>query len=230
MRTSGFPSFKNLVTPQISSVDPSVVYDISKIDFDRLRQEFERTPAKKTTVQNLRFVIEQRLQRLIAQNPLRTKFQGHYEEIVHEYNQEKDSVTIEHTFEALLRFVKELDEEEARAIREGLDVESVAVYDLLRKPDLNAKEIARIKQIAVELLATLKAEKLRVNQWRDKEGTRDAVRSTIFDFLYSDKTGLPDSYSDEEIKAKSEDVFRHVFYAYPTIPSPIFDEPVVGRS
>ena len=32
-----------------NSVDPSVVYDISKIDFDRLRQEFERTPAKKTT-------------------------------------------------------------------------------------------------------------------------------------------------------------------------------------
>jgi type I restriction enzyme R subunit len=218
------------ITTITPSNGPSVVYDISKIDFDRLRQEFERTPAKKTTVQNLRYVIEQRLQRLIAQNPLRTNFQGHYEEIVHEYNQEKDRVTIEHTFEALLRFVKELDEEEARAIREGLDVESVAVYDLLRKPDLNAKEIARIKQIAVELLATLKAEKLRVNQWRDKEGTRDAVRSTIFDFLYSDKTGLPDSYSDEEIKVKSEDVFRHVFYAYPTIPSPIFDEPSVARS
>ena len=218
------------ITTITPSGDPSVVYDISKIDFDRLRQEFERTPAKRTTVQNLRYVIEQRLQRLIAQNPLRTNFQGHYEEIVHEYNQEKDRVTIEHTFEALLRFVKELDEEEARAIREGLDVESVAVYDLLRKPDLNAKEIARIKQIAVELLATLKAEKLRVNQWRDKEGTRDAVRSTIFDFLYSDKTGLPDSYSDEEIKAKSEDVFRHVFYAYPTIPSPLFDEPSAARS
>src|SRR5690242_1297362 len=61
-------------------------------------------------------------------------------------------------------------------------------------------------------------------------GTREAVRSTIFDFLYVDKTGLPDSYSDEEIKAKSEDVFRHVFYAYPTIPSAIFDEPVVARA
>jgi type I restriction enzyme R subunit len=218
------------ITTNTPTGDSSVVYDISKIDFVRLRQEFERTPAKKTTVQNLRNVIEQRLQRLIAQNPLRTNFQGHYEEIVREYNQEKDRVTIEHTFEALLRFVQELDEEEARAIREGLDVESVAVYDLLRKPDLSAKEIARIKQIAVELLATLKTEKLRVNQWRDKEATRDAVRSTIFDFLYSDKTGLPDSYSDEEIKAKSEDVFRHVFYAYPTIPSPIFDEGAVARS
>jgi hypothetical protein len=116
---------------------------------------------------------------LIAQNPLRTNFQAHYEDIVHEHNQEKDRVTIEHTFEQLLKFVDELDEEEERAIREGLDVESVAIFDLLKKPELNPKEIARIKQVAVGLLAALKAEQLRVNHWRDKEATRDAVRSTI---------------------------------------------------
>jgi type I restriction enzyme R subunit len=210
------------ITTTAPNGDPSVVYDISKIDFERLRQEFERSPAKKTTVQNLRHVIEQRLQRLIAQNPLRTNFQGHYEKIVHEYNQEKDRVTIEHTFEALLRFVDDLDEEEARAIREGLDPESVVIYDLLKKPDLTPKEIGRIKQVAVDLLATLKAEKLRVNQWRDKEATRDAVRAAIFDFLYSDQTGLPETYSDAEIKAKSDGVFQHVFYAYPTVPSPLY--------
>jgi type I restriction enzyme R subunit len=211
------------ITTKAPSGEPNVVYDISKIDFERLRQEFERSPAKHTTVQNLKHLVEQRLQQLIAQNPLRTNYQTHYEEIVKEYNQEKDRVTIEHTFEQLLRFVGELDEEESRAIREGLDVESVVIYDLLKKPDLTPKEIARIKQVAVELLAALKAEQLRVNQWRDKEATRDAVRARIFDFLYSDKTGLPESYSDDEIKAKSEDVFGHVFYAYPTIPSPIYN-------
>jgi type I restriction enzyme R subunit len=210
------------ITTKDTTGQASVVYDISKIDFERLRQEFEHTPAPHTTVQNLKHVIEQRLQRLMAQNPLRTNFQAHYEEIVHEYNQEKDRVTIEHTFEQLLRFVQELNEEEARAIREGLDVESVVIYDLLQKPALDAKEIARIKQVAVELLATLKAEKLRVNQWRDKEATRDAVRSTIFDFLYSDNTGLPAAYTDDEIKTKADAIFQHVFYAYPTIPSPIY--------
>jgi type I restriction enzyme R subunit len=202
--------------------EPSVVYDISKIDFERLRQEFVRSPAKNTTVQNLKAVIEQRLQRLIAQNPLRTNFQAHYEEIVTEYNQEKDRVTIEHTFEQLLRFVEELDVEEARAIREGLDPESVVIFDLLKKAALTPQEVARIKEVAVALLGTLKAEQLRVNQWRDKEATRDAVRARIFDFLYSDNTGLPEAYTDEEIKTKSEDIFRHVFYAYPTIPSPIY--------
>ena len=113
-------------------------YDISKIDFDRLRREFERSPAKRTTVQNLKAAIEQRLQRLLQQNPLRTDFQRHYEEIVAEYNREKDRVTIEKTFEALLRFMNEMGEEESRAVREGLDEESLALFDLLKKPDLSA--------------------------------------------------------------------------------------------
>jgi type I restriction enzyme R subunit len=203
--------------------DDGTIYDISKIDFDRLRQEFQRTNAPNTTVQNLRAAIEQRLGRLIAQNPLRTDFQEHYDQIVREYNQEKDRVTIERTFEELLRFIGELDEEQTRAIREGLDQESLALYDLLMKPSLTPNEIAQIKKVAVELLSKLKEEKLTVDQWRDKEGTRDAVRSTIHDFLYSDKTGLPAVYSDDEIRDRSEKAFQHVFYAYPTIPSPIYD-------
>jgi type I restriction enzyme R subunit len=36
-------------------------FDISRIDFDRLRREFERSPAKHTTIQNLKTAIEQRL-------------------------------------------------------------------------------------------------------------------------------------------------------------------------
>ena len=56
----------------------------------------------------------------MEKNPLRTDFQRHYEEIVAEYNREKDRVTIEKTFEDLLKFVQGLGEEEARHIREGL--------------------------------------------------------------------------------------------------------------
>ena len=117
---------------------PSEVYDISKIDFERLRKEFDRSPRKNTTVQNLRQAVEQRLQRLLLQNPLRTDFQQHYEQIVSEYNREKDRVTIEKTFEALFSLVQELDDEEHRAVREGLDEESLAIFDLLKKSDLKA--------------------------------------------------------------------------------------------
>ena len=197
-------------------------YDISKIDFDRLRREFERSPAKRTTVQNLKTAIEQRLQRLLQQNPLRTDFQRNYEEIVAEYNREKDRVTIEKTFEALLQIMGEMGDEESRAVREGLDEESLAVFDLLRKPDLTSGDIKRIKAVAVELLETLKAEKPRIDHWRDKEATRDAVRLTIQDYLWSEQTGLPVTYSEEDVRDKTEAVFVHVFRAYPTVPSPYY--------
>lgn len=217
------------IATRTTSSENSTVYDISKIDFERLRQEFHRAAAPNTTLQNLRIVIEKRLQRLIAQNPLRTDFQEHYEQIVREYNQEKDRAIIERTFEELLRFIGELDEEQSRAIREGLDQESLALYDLLMKPSLTPNEIAQIKKVAMELLSTLKEEKLSVDQWRDKEGTRDAVHSAIFDFLYSDKTGLPPVYKEDEIKERSDKIFQHVFYAYPTVPSPIYGSKSAGE-
>ncbi len=198
-------------------------YDISKIDFDLLRREFERVKAKKTTVQNLSHAIEQRVQRLLQQNPLRTDLQEHYEKVVASYNSEKDRQTIEATFAALITLVEELTEEESRAMREGLDEESLAIFDLLKKPDLDAKGIKTIKQVAVELLQTLKAEKLKIEHWRERENTRDAVKSLIGNFLYSDQTGLPaDWYSEDDVETKTEEVFRHVFRAYPTAESPYF--------
>ena len=199
-------------------------YDISRIDFERLKREFEHSPTKNTTVQNLRHSVENRLRRLMQQNPLRTDFQQHYEEIVAEYNREKDRVAIEQTFEALFKLVRELDEEENRWVREGLDKESLAIFDLLKKPALGPAEIKQIKAVARDLLEKLKAEKLRIDQWQDKEATRDAVRVVIRDFLYSDETGLPESsYSEADVGTKTEDVFHHVYRVYPTLPSPYYE-------
>jgi len=203
--------------------DPERLFDISRIDFDRLRREFAKISTKRTTVQNLRQAIEKRLHRLMMQNPLRTDFQRHYEQIIAEYNREKDRVTIEKTFDDLLKFISKLDEEESRAIREGLDEESLAMFDILKKPNLAEGDIKRIKQVASDLLATLKTEKLKVDHWRNKESTRDAVRVAIRNFFWSDDTGLPiQSYSEAEVNSKSEDAFRHVYWAYPTLPSPYY--------
>lgn len=88
--------------------DGDRIYDISKIDFERLRQEFSRSERKNTTVQSLKHAVEKKLARLMMQNPLRTDYQEHYEKLVKEYNQEKDRVVIEKTFEALLKLNEEL--------------------------------------------------------------------------------------------------------------------------
>ena len=78
------------ITTRTQGNEDHAIYDISKINFERLRQEFQRTAAPNATMQNLLVVIEERLQRLIARNPLRTDFQGHYKQIVGEYNQKKN--------------------------------------------------------------------------------------------------------------------------------------------
>ena len=110
-------------------------------------------------------------------------------------------------------------------MREGLDEESLAIFDLLKKPDLNQSDIKRIKAVSAGLLEELKTEKLRVDQWREKEATRDAVLVTIRNYLYSDETGLPtDSYEEADVNTKASDVYRHVHWAYPTLPSPYYED------
>lgn len=190
------------------------LYDISKIDFERLRKEFARSGSRNTTVQTLKDVIEKRLRLLLKTNPLRTNFQSHYEKIVAEYNGEKDRVTIEQTFDALLVLVEDLNEEEKRAVREGLgDEETLALFDILLKPELSTADIKRLKTVAKGLHDTLVDEVARVQDFQAKQASMDAMKTTIHDYLYDEKSGLPNSYEIEEIDRVSEDVFVHLVRA-----------------
>ena len=160
-------------------------------------------------MQNLKDAVEKRLARMLAQNPFRTDFQQHYENLVADYNREKDRVTIEKTFEALLKLVAELDDEQARALREGLDEPTLALFDLLKKEELTPADIKRIKQVAVDLYARLREELARVRDWEKKHATRDLVKQTIFDFLYSDETGCPSRTPRTRSRRSRTCIFGH---------------------
>jgi type I restriction enzyme R subunit len=217
-----------IVTESIQITDQerttTQLYDISKIDFERLKQEFTKSNQKNTTVQTLKFSVENRLKQLLSQNPQRTNLQNRYEKIIAKYNQSKDYLIIQQTFEALLDFVQNLDQESQRAIREELDEESLAIYDLIIKDSLSPDEIKRIKKTAVALLEKLKSEILKIDQWQEKEFVRDNVKKCIYDFLYDQQedTGLPDNYTEEEIEEKTEALFGHIFRVYPYLPSPYY--------
>jgi len=200
---------------RVSDPDESKIYDISKIDFNRLKEEFKKYPRKNTTMQSLKCAVEQRLKRMLERNPLRTDFYKRYQEVISDYNYEKDRLTIEETFAALLKFVEELDNEEKRAVREGLDEENLALFDILLKPELSTRDRSRIKKVAKDLLAALKAEKLRIDNWREKETTKAAVKTFIYDFLWNEETGLPlEFYTPEEVAERTDLVFTHVFRQY----------------
>ena len=186
------------------------LYDISRIDFEKLKKEFERSPRKNTTVQSLKDAIQKKLEMMLRQNPLRTDFQKHYEQLVSDYNSEKDAVNIERTFAALLVLAEELDGEQRRAVREGLDEETLALLDLLMKPDLEKSDIAKLKTVAVGLYEILKQQLDAIQDFAGKQATRDAVRVAITDFLYDDRTGLPQSYEPDEVEVKAQAVFAHI--------------------
>lgn len=216
-----------IITKDVPTVkEDDSVYDISQIDFDRLRREFERSPAKHTTVQNLKAVIEKKLSRMIRQNPLRADMQKHYQDVIDAYNREKDRATIERTFEELLRFVENMSEEESRAAREGMTEETQALFDVLHKPELSKDDIRRLKNVAADLLDYLKTHSLNIDNWREKEATRDAVKVNIRDFLYNETTGLPMSYDETEIDQKADIVYAHIFDSYRNAQSSVYEEDV----
>ena len=199
------------------------LFDISKIDFAKLLKEFERSKRKNTTVQNLKAAIESRLAKLLAMNPLRRDLQARYEEIVAEYNREKDRATIETTFQHLTLLTNAMSEEEQRAVELGLDEELLALFDLLRKPDLDKAGIEKLKKVSAGLLAALKARLAEIADWQATQGNRDAVFTTIHDYLYADATGLPvDSYTEQDVETLTREVFQHAWRVYPTLPSPIY--------
>lgn len=191
------------------------LYDISKIDFNKLKEEFAKSKKRNTTVQNLKNYIEQKLAKMMRQNPLRTDFYKRYQEIISDYNYEKDRQTIEETFERLMRFMQDLSEEDTRAAREGLSQEHLALFDQLQKPNLTKADRERIKKVAKELLEALKANKEKYNQWTEKEASQADVKTFIRDYLWNEQIGLPESFTPEEVDEKSEQLYGFIFDHYP---------------
>ncbi len=61
------------------------------------------------------------------------------QQIIDEYNKGKDIQAVQKAFDDLSDFMKNnLTPETERAMREGLDEETLAIFDLLKKPELRA--------------------------------------------------------------------------------------------
>lgn len=71
-------------------------FDISNIDFDRLRREFEKAKNKNLLLKDLQQLVEERLASMLAKNPMRIDYYERYQKIVDEYNldNKKDQIAI----------------------------------------------------------------------------------------------------------------------------------------
>jgi type I restriction enzyme R subunit len=191
----------------------AVEIDLSKLDFDKLRAAFAKVQHKNTVVYDLQQAIDRKLEQMLRENPLRLEFHDRYVEIIEEYNQGKDLEATVRAFENLSKFIQDLATEDARGMREGLDQETLAIFDLLRSgKTLTADELNAIKKIAVSLLQDLKQDKIRIARWRESLQITSKVKTSINDALQ----WLPQqSYTDEEVSLRTLNLYQHIYANYP---------------
>lgn len=199
---------------------PANTIDLSKIDYEVLARKFENSKTKNIETQQLRALIEQKLDNLIRLNASRYDFLDRFQKMIEEYN--SGALSIEQLFADLVTFTKDLSEEEQRHLRENVSEEELAVFDILTRPgpDLSPQETESIKKVCRDLLAKLKTEKL-VLEWRTKRTTRAAVRVEIEKMLDS---GLPEKYTTELFESKCGALFQHVLEKYPESGASVYSD------
>lgn len=190
-------------------IGKSKVIDISKFDFEKLREKFKQAEYKHIEIADLKLFIEDKLQKLLNQNFTRINFAEKLQRIINEYN--SGSLTVENYFEDLMDFSKQLRKEEERHIRENLTTDELELFDLIRQTNksLTKKEEQIVKLAAKDLLKRLKEEKDRilVTDWYKDEVARLTVLKFLKDELNKD---LPDSYIPPVFEETCGKVLEHL--------------------
>ena len=187
-------------------------FDISKIDFDLLHREFAKAANKGLIIKDLSELVEERLKQMLRSNPARIDYYERYQNIIEQYNAEKDRSEIERIFDELTKLAQDLSQEEKRYVREGFSSdEELSVFDLLFKEDLSKKEIETIKKVAVDLLAKVKAKISELDHWTDKTETKAIIDNLIRDTLWAE---LPESYDELSVSAYRQEIYQYIYVRY----------------
>jgi type I restriction enzyme R subunit len=184
--------------------------DLSQIDFAKLRDEFaSKVRRKHAALQDIREVVEKKLAQMLAQNPMRMDYYKKYQEILADYNREKDRTTVEVTFAALVAFAGGLDVEQRRAAEEGLSNDELALFDLLFRDNISKADRERVKQASKGLLASLRELLRPIHDWTQNTATQAEVEVFILDTLWQTLPRPP--FTDEGTEAVASRVYDYVW-------------------
>jgi type I restriction enzyme R subunit len=202
----------------IKELQANEVIDLSRVDFDKLQQQFGLT-SKNIQTEKLKNEIDKRLKRMLELNKTRMELADKFQKLIDEYN--AGSKNIEEFFNELLAFAKELDEEDQRAVREEMTEEELIVFDLIVRPgpELSQAEIKQVKMAARDLLASLKQQKL-VLDWKKSQQNRAIVQRTIRDVLHEE---LPNSYDTDWQQKKLSTLYEHFYESYEDVKINIYE-------
>jgi len=181
-------------------------WDLSKIDFDKLREEFKDTHYKNVQIADLRAFLEEKIAQMLGQNSTRRDFAQRLQEVIDDYN--AGSTSADDYFEQLMNFTASLKEEDERHVRMGLSEDELEIYDLLCKRKMSKQEEKTVRLAARALLKRLTEEQPRVlvQDWFKDRQTRLAVRAEVGAVL--DEHLPVDAYDKELFTEKRDKVFE----------------------
>jgi type I restriction enzyme R subunit len=184
--------------------------DLSQIDFARLRDEFaHKVQRKHAALQDIRDVVEQKLQQMLARNPMQMDYYKKYQEIIADYNCEKDRVAVEETFARLVALAHSLDAEQRRAAEEGLSDDEYALFQMLFKDNIRKADRDQLKQASKSLLASLHELLTPMYDWTKNTSTQAEVKIFILDNLWQNLPRPP--FTDQESEALASRVYDYIW-------------------
>jgi type I restriction enzyme R subunit len=201
-RSAGEPA------PVYGLVRKGKTWDLSRIDFNKLKKDFQHAAHKNIEITDLRVFIERKLAQMIRQNVTRIDFAQRFQEIINKYN--AGGATTENYYNDLMDFAKGMRAEDERHIREGLTEDELELFDLLKKKKMTRAETQKVKLAAKSLLHRLLEEHPRVliQDWYKDTQTQTIVKSAVEKVLHEN---LPKSYDRALFKKKCDNVYRLIF-------------------
>ena len=180
-------------------------WDLSQIDFEKLKEDFKQAQYKNIEIADMRAFIDEKLRQMIEQNQSRTDFATKFQEIIDRYNSGASST--ENYYEEMLKFTEGLKAEDERHIREGLTEDELEIYDILQKQKMTAAEEQKAKLAAKHLIVRLLEghPKVLVQDWWKDGQTLRQVQNAVEEVLDAD---LPTSYDRVVFKEKCDNVIE----------------------
>lgn len=189
--------------PEFRITQSGKTWDLSKINFEKLKEEFKQAKYKNIEIADLRAFIQHKLNLMLQQNAMRADFATRLQGIIDAYNAGSSSADI--YFEELVRFAKDLKAESERHIREGLTEDELELFDLLKKDRMTKEETQKVRLAAQSLLRRLRDESpnVLVTDWYKDSQSKKQVQSAVESVLH---IHLPESYDRMLFKQKCDSV------------------------
>ncbi len=199
------PQVAEEAMPAFAIIQRGKSWDLSKIDFDKLKAEFKQAPYRNIEIADLRAFLEKKLEAMLKVNSTRKDFAQRMQEIINRYN--AGGASNESYFEELVKFTEELKAEDERHAREGLTEDELELFDLLKKEKMAQAEEQAVKLAAKKLLARLKegTPRVLVQDWFKDSQSQKQVRSAVEEVLHGQ---LPETYDRAVFTDKCNRVFE----------------------